>query len=1427
MANGVEVGAGSLAVGVAANTERLEQQLDREIPEKARRGGEKAGQAFGEGLSGPVAQKGREAARLVLDRLGSEFQSRARRVAEQLAQGLITPQQAEQAGTDAGQALQRGLQQALERVRGTPGFAAFRQELLRGLQGPEFENFRRQVSTQMEGAGTEGGRSFGDALSRSAARGNLGERIVSGLRTELDQSMGRIREDLLRGILDPQEAERQARIAGQRFQRGLLDELQRLRAAGRLTPEIAERLQRELRTAGEQAGRVFGTSVDRGARSGLESINRFVRGAWRAGIVGAVIIVGRAMVRAFRRVARQIREALQRAGEIQAIRRAFEQLATARGLDPTDLLRQLQEAARGTASAFDLMRGANEAMQAGLPGTSEQLAEMLELSRRLGKSLGTDSEESFRRFVTAVVRGRRQILDDIGVVVDFGAAHEAFAKKVGVSVESLTEEQKAAARLEGALEVARRRVDDLGNETFTAAERLQQMETATRNVVDAILLGIAESPRFTRVLETLANQALDTADALDLITINVAAFVDTIITLATDGRVVAAFGSLAVGPALFADAIRALAGEEPIFVKALGRMTGATETFIDAQEEARQRVDDLQRASDIRRAQAIEDLTPIAAAIREDVAAANAEVADLEAKLDELEQTRERAADRGTLARFFVPGAEQEVVQAEEQIEATRERLQAARERRQERLAELQKQVNALAARETAIKAGTLDTETRTTEELRTQAEILEELKALLAETVPTALTGESAGLQRIRETLASLRQEAQVLRDLADLRPLTQAEQKRLDMLQQLIAGIEEAEGLTLELAEATGKTVVLLEDGTVQIVTNEEATRRWKEETEDLADTLDTIRDRIQEIRSVVSGLTRGLQEMGAIGERAAEAINSAFQAAAGASTIAVGLANPKKLLGALQVAAGGADIVQAIAGIAGPTARTQELRELREALDKLRVSVDQLAQTFVGLPGALVGRLEAGLEAAGRLFREREGVGLVEGGLDRFKDIPAGTEEDAARLFLSFVDGVDDLRDAERAFGLELDDLIQFFETGKAKGDELGNELGALADAMEQARDATREFFLESVEGRRQLLGIEEALFDLPTDVVLEKTRELFLDLAKLPDEVEGAFRDLDLGTAEGRAEAEALIQSLFDRFRAGAITAAQMGELSTTEFLDFLRDMEATLDQLDETLGAEPGEEGGFRAVGVFTGATSGQMDRLLGIEQTILAFVARHLPSIDEALRRVLLGLGGSIEGLDVLGQLPPAPAPTVDLDATDPETRAVLERIEALLAPPLDVRVVEGATDAPSDAEAVQNFRVEERVVTPELAPSFELSPTFSVAGPETTDQLARIVSLLSQPLMVEVVGGLPPRAPLSAERFAPVPNGDGGGGGDIHIASLSVPVQQIGPVHVDGSRITDVQSFERNLGASTGAPLSRQLETEIRRRLLNRGVPQ
>ena len=141
-------------------------------------------------------------------------------------------------------------------------------------------------------------------------------------------------------------------------------------------------------------------------------------------------------------------------------------------------LDKLREATNNTMSDFDLFQQANNAMILGVSKNSDEMAEVFDIAQRLGRALGKDTAHSVESLITGIGRQSRLMLDNIGIIVKAEEAYEAYAKKLGISADDLTDVQRKQAFLAATMESARKKVLSLGDEVLSTTDSYNQLGTS-------------------------------------------------------------------------------------------------------------------------------------------------------------------------------------------------------------------------------------------------------------------------------------------------------------------------------------------------------------------------------------------------------------------------------------------------------------------------------------------------------------------------------------------------------------------------------------------------------------------------------------------------------------------------------------------------------------------------------------------------------------------------------------------------------------------------------------------------------------------------------------------------------------------------------------------------------------------------------------
>ncbi len=170
------------------------------------------------------------------------------------------------------------------------------------------------------------------------------------------------------------------------------------------------------------------------------------------------------------KLAAGMREFTATAAKLPAMEASFNRLAAGAGEHAATMLGSLKQATRGMVAEYDLMASANKAMLLGLPVTSQSMGELAKTATVLGKAMGQDATKSLDDLITALGRSSPMILDNLGLSVKVGEANEAYAAKLGKTADQLTDAEKKMAFYTAAMEAARAKQAELGEQAQTVGE---------------------------------------------------------------------------------------------------------------------------------------------------------------------------------------------------------------------------------------------------------------------------------------------------------------------------------------------------------------------------------------------------------------------------------------------------------------------------------------------------------------------------------------------------------------------------------------------------------------------------------------------------------------------------------------------------------------------------------------------------------------------------------------------------------------------------------------------------------------------------------------------------------------------------------------------------------------------------------------------
>ena len=182
---------------------------------------------------------------------------------------------------------------------------------------------------------------------------------------------------------------------------------------------------------------------------------------------------------------KQTVEFAKQAAKVQDMSRAFTTLSGT-GENAALSVSKISNAVKGTMSQMDLFKQANNAMILGVTRNTDEMAEMFKIAQTLGAALGVDTPQAVESLITGIGRQSRLMLDNIGIIVKADEAYKAYADGLGITTDKLTDAQKKQAFFTAAMESARTKAAELGNQQLTARDQFNQFNATIEDFTNFI-----------------------------------------------------------------------------------------------------------------------------------------------------------------------------------------------------------------------------------------------------------------------------------------------------------------------------------------------------------------------------------------------------------------------------------------------------------------------------------------------------------------------------------------------------------------------------------------------------------------------------------------------------------------------------------------------------------------------------------------------------------------------------------------------------------------------------------------------------------------------------------------------------------------------------------------------------------------------------
>lgn len=207
--------------------------------------------------------------------------------------------------------------------------------------------------------------------------------------------------------------------------------------------------------------------------------------------------------------------AADRGARFSALSPAFDRLTASVNQSADAMLTRMHDATFGLVSDLDLMQSANKAVLLGLPVTAKEMSELARAAVVLGRAMGQDATKSLDDLITALGRSSPLILDNLGLTVKVGEANDAYARSLGKSAADLTQAEQKMAFYRAAMEAARKKTADLGEQQMGVSEQWHRLTTAVDNYTTSAAAGVNQSSSLSGGLGLIADAADRAARRMD------------------------------------------------------------------------------------------------------------------------------------------------------------------------------------------------------------------------------------------------------------------------------------------------------------------------------------------------------------------------------------------------------------------------------------------------------------------------------------------------------------------------------------------------------------------------------------------------------------------------------------------------------------------------------------------------------------------------------------------------------------------------------------------------------------------------------------------------------------------------------------------------------------------------------------------------
>lgn len=169
------------------------------------------------------------------------------------------------------------------------------------------------------------------------------------------------------------------------------------------------------------------------------------------------------------------------AESVKAINQQFEILTRNAGISGEALKKSLLEIADGLVDDEDLLKSAGQAVVQ-LGNNAQRLPEIFQLARQITNAFGGDLISNFEKINQAIATGNARSLKQYGLTVDQDKVLREYARTIGVTVDSLSEQERKTAILNATIEKGKIALKGVSGDVLQATNTWKQLQVTLAQI---------------------------------------------------------------------------------------------------------------------------------------------------------------------------------------------------------------------------------------------------------------------------------------------------------------------------------------------------------------------------------------------------------------------------------------------------------------------------------------------------------------------------------------------------------------------------------------------------------------------------------------------------------------------------------------------------------------------------------------------------------------------------------------------------------------------------------------------------------------------------------------------------------------------------------------------------------------------------------